>query len=209
MNYIENVYVCLAAPQILAIFCIRRSARRYLLFLLLGMTACLFSAYVSTFLTGVLGLDTETASHEIAPLVEEIMKLLPVVFYLMVFDPRRKIIANSAILVAIGFATFENVCYLITYGSANLMRLVIRGFGTGAMHVCCGLLMALGLLFLWDRAWIRGVGMVALLCFVIRFHASFNLLVNETGAVFWIGSAIPVTILVLYLIFFHRKVKTR
>lgn len=206
MSYIENVYVCLAAPQLLAILLLRRSARRYVIFLLLGMTACLFSAYVSTFLAGALGLDTVTASHEIAPLVEEIMKLLPVVFYLMVFDPRKKNIASSTILVAIGFATFENVCYLISYGSADLLRLVIRGFGTGAMHVVCGMLVSLCMLFLWDRAWIRGVGMFALLCFVIRFHASFNLLVNETGAVFWIGSAIPVTLLLLYLIFFHRKV---
>ncbi len=206
MSYIENIYICLAAPQLLAIFCLRKSARQHLMFLLSGMTACLFSAYISTFLTGALGLELAMASHEIAPLVEEVVKLLPVLFYLMVFDPDKKNAVSAAMLVAIGFATFENVCFLISYGSADLLRLLIRGFGTGAMHAGCGMVVALGLFFLWDQAWLRTVGVFALLCVVIRFHATFNLFVNQTGAAFWIGSAIPLTMMLLYLVFFHRKV---
>ena len=73
MNYIENIYVCLAAPLILAILCLRKNGRRLLIFLLAGMTACLLSAYVSTYLTGVTGIDSTAASHEISPVVEEVM----------------------------------------------------------------------------------------------------------------------------------------
>ncbi len=46
----------------------------------------------------------------------------------------------APLLVAIGFATFENACYLTQNGSANLWLLLIRGFGTGAMHVLCGVI---------------------------------------------------------------------
>ena len=206
MSYIENIYICLAAPQLLAILCLRRFARQHLIFLLSGMTACLLSAYVSSFLTGALGLDMSVASHEISPLVEEIIKLLPVLFYLLIFNPDKKNAVSAAMLVAIGFATFENVCFLISDGSADLLRLLIRGFGTGAMHAGCGMVVAIGLFFLWDQAWLRAVGVFALLCVVIRFHAAFNLFVNQTGAAFWIGSAIPLTLMLLYLVFFHRKV---
>ena len=44
MNYIENTYICLAAPLLLAILCLSGNARRALIFLLSGMSACLFSA---------------------------------------------------------------------------------------------------------------------------------------------------------------------
>ena len=205
MNYIENTYICLAAPLLLAILCLRGNARRALIFLLSGMTACLFSAYISSYVSGVAGTDYITASHEIAPAVEEIMKFLPVLFYLMVFAPERKRSISGALLAAVGFATFENVCFLTDYGTADLPRLLIRGFGTGAMHVVCGMVVAAGLFLLWDRTWLRTVGTFALLCFVITCHAIFNILVNQTGFVFWIGSAVPSTLVLIYLLFLRRK----
>ena len=206
MNYIENTYICLAAPLLLAILCMRQEGRRSISFLLAGMTACLLSAYVSAFATGVAGADLTAASHAIAPVVEELMKSLPLLFYLLVVKPEKKSAITGALLVAVGFATFENICFLTAYGTSDLLRLVIRGFGTGAMHAGCGMVVALGLFFLWDQAWLRAVGVFALLCVVIRFHAAFNLFVNQTGAAFWIGSAIPLTLMLLYLVFFHRKV---
>ena len=205
MSYIENTFVCLAAPLLLAIVCLRREGRRALIFLLAGMTVCLCSAYVSAFFAGVTGIDVITASHGIAPVVEEVIKFLPVLFYLLVFEPKKNRAISAALLVAVGFATFENVCFLTSYGTEDLLRLLIRGFGTGAMHVVCGMVVAMGLFFLWDRAWLRAVGVFALLCFVIQFHAVFNVLVNQTGPVFWIGTAIPMTIVLAYVLFFRRK----
>ena len=206
MNYIENTYVCLAAPLLLAILSLRRAARRYLIFLLAGMTACLLSAYVSAYAAGAMGAEVAAASHEIAPAVEEIVKFLPLLFYLTVFEPERKSAVVGTLLVAVGFATFENVCFLTSYGTADLLRLLIRGFGTGAMHVVCGMVVAAGLFFLWDQVWLRTVGAFALLCFVITFHAIFNVFVAQTGAIFWIGSAIPLTLVLAYLIFLRKRI---
>lgn len=206
MNYIENIYICLAAPLLLAILCLRRGGRRALIFLLAGMTACLFSSYVSTYFAGVTGTDLITAAHEISPAVEEIMKSLPLLFFLLVFEPDKKVAITGALLVAVGFATFENVCFLTSNGTSELLRLVIRGFGTGAMHVVCGMIMAIGLFYLWDQVWLRIVGSFALLCLVITFHAVFNVFVNQAGAVFWIGSLIPLTVMLIYLVFFRKKI---
>ncbi len=205
MNYIENIYVCLGAPVFLAILCLRRDARRHLIFLFAGMTACLLSAYVSAYLTGVTGTDVAAASHEIAPAVEECVKFLPLLFYLIVFTPEKKNTVSGALLVAVGFATFENACFLASYGTSDLLRLLIRGFGTGAMHVVCGIVMSIGLVFLWDQAWLRAAGGFALLCFVTTVHAVFNVLVSQSGPGFWTGSAIPLTLVLVYLFFFRRK----
>ena len=207
MNYIENTYVCLAAPLVLAILCMRREGRRALAFVLSGMTACLLSAYVSSFAADAAGADLADAAYEISPAVEEIIKSLPLLFYFLVFEPDKRAILNGAMLIAVGFATFENVCFLTSYGTADLLRLVIRGFGTGAMHVSCGMAVAIGASLLWDRAWLRAVGALALLCFVITFHAIFNVFVSQPGPIFWIGSAVPLTAVLVFLLFFRRKME--
>ena len=206
MNYIENIYICLAAPLLIAVLSLRRDSRRSLVFVLAGMTSCLCSAYISSYLAGVTGTDAANASHEISPAVEEIMKALPVMFYLLVFEPEKKKTISGVMMVSVGFATFENVCFLTSYGTSDLLRLFIRGFGTGAMHVVCGMAVAAGMFFLWERVWLRTVGVFALLCFVINFHAVFNIFVNQSGAVFWIGSAIPLTMVLAYLVFLHSRV---
>ena len=206
MSYIENIYVCLAAPLLLAILCLKRDGRRALFFLLAGMTACLLSAYVSAFFAGVAGTDLITASHEIAPAVEETVKFLPLLFYLLIFEPKKKKAVTGSLLVAVGFATFENVCFLTSHDTSDFPSLLIRGFGTGAMHVVCGIVVAVGLFFLWDQLWLRSVGALALLCFVITYHAIFNVFVNQSGLIFWIGSAIPLMTVLLYLLFFRRRV---
>lgn len=204
MNYIENIYICLAAPLLIALLCLRAGRRQMLLFLLAGMTACLLSSYISTFLVVVYEAERSVAAIEIAPVVEELMKMLPVVFYLLVFEPPRIRAASSMLMVAAGFATFENVCFLITNGASDLMQLVIRGFGTGAMHIVCGMLSGLGLLLVWDRHYLRAAGTMGLLCLSMIYHAIFNLLVQQDGAVFVTGALFPVLTGAVILFFVKR-----
>ena len=207
MSYIENVYICIAAPLLIAVLCLRESRRRMVLFLLGGMTACLLSAYVSSFLAAVKGADAVSASLEIAPLVEECMKLTPVLFYLLVFEPEDRAATSCALLVAVGFATLENVCYLTQNGAGDALHLLIRGFGTGAMHVVCGAMVSLGLLFLWDRLWIRVSGTVGLLALAVTYHGVYNLLVTQEGAASIVGYVIP--LLTAALVVFHRFSRRR
>ena len=200
MNYIENIYICLAAPVLIAIFCAQGRGRRMLTFILAGLTACLLSSYISTFLASAYGMGYETASITITPLVEETMKLLPVCFYLLIFEPRRESIPSCVIATAIGFATFENVCYLIANGASDFMNLMIRGFGTGAMHVVCGVIIFLGMMALWDRLWLRTVGTVGLLAAAVTYHGIYNMLVLQSGATALIGYLIPLVSTLLHIV---------
>ena len=196
MNYIENIYVCLAIPVLVAVFCADRRRRPSLLFLLSGMTACLFSSYISTFLTELLGPGFTDATVSVTPIVEECMKIVPVLFCLLVFESPRHVASNGILMTAVGFATFENVCYLTTNGAENLRNLLIRGASTGAMHITCGFLIGLGLLYFWDRLWIQAAGTVALVCLAIVYHATFNVLVDEGGAFAFIGYLLPMLTLI-------------
>ena len=192
MTYIENVLVCMAAPLLVALLLLRRKQRPLLLFCLAGMGMCLLAAYLNTFFAQFYAADALNAATQIAPVVEEMMKLLPLVFYLLVFEPEGDKIKAAAITVALAFATFENVCYLIQNGADRFSFIFFRGFGTGAMHVLCGLIVGGGLAYAWRRTWLKVAGTCGLLGAAITLHAIYNLLIAYGGAAQYVAYALPV-----------------
>ena len=191
MTYIENVLVCIAAPLFITMLCVGRKYRAAFVFCFAGMLVCLLSAYLNTFFTIIYQADTMNAATQIAPVVEEIMKLLPLLFFLIVFEPDLQRFRLAAMLVAASFATFENICYLAENGAGQMLFLLIRGFGTGAMHVVCGSAYSEGLRFVWHDRLLRSVCIPGLLCVTIIYHAIYNLLVSAGGSVQVIGYCIP------------------
>ena len=98
----------------------------------------------------------------------------------------------AAITVALSFATFENVCYLIQNGADRFSFIFFRGFGTGAMHVLCGLIVGGGLTYTWRRTWLKVAGNCGLLGAAITLHAIYNLLIAYGGTAQYIAYALPV-----------------
>lgn len=191
MTYIENVLVCIAAPLFITMLCVGRKYRAAFVFCFAGMLVCLLSAYLNTFFTIIYQADTMNAATQIAPVVEEIMKLLPLLFFLIVFEPDLQRFRLEAMLVAASFATFENICYLAENGAGQMLFLLIRGFGTGAMHIVCGSAYSEGLRFVWHDRLLRSVCIPGLLCVTIIYHAIYNLLVSVGGSVQVIGYCVP------------------
>ena len=192
MTYIENIFLCMVSPLLVAALCMGRRQLRFFLFCIAGMGVCLLSAYINTFLAAVCQADALAATAEIAPVVEEMMKLLPLVFYLLVFEPESEKIKPAAITIALTFATFENVCYLIQNGADRFSFIFFRGFGTGAMHVLCGLIVGGGLAYAWQRTWLKIAGTCGLLGAAITLHAIYNLLIAYGGAAQYVAYALPV-----------------
>ena len=197
MIYIENVFVCISAPLLIAFFCMEKRYFCYLLFCMVGMGVCLLSAYINTFFTIYYETDIFHATVEIAPVIEETIKLLPLLFYLFVFEPDPKDISVAALMIATGFATFENICYLIQNGAGNFMFIFFRGFGTGAMHIINGAIVGYGMVFVWQRDWLKIAGTCGLLGITIAFHGIYNLLVAYGGNVQYIAYALPVGTMIL------------
>ena len=191
MTYIENVFVCMAAPLVVALLSLKRGQRAAVVFCLAGMGACLLSAYLNTFFARLYQADAVNAATQIAPVVEEIMKLLPLLFFLAVFEPTFARFRLAAVIVAASFATFENVCYLTQNGADQILFLLIRGFGTGAMHVVCGNVYGGVLRPVWDSRPLRAACLFALLCVAIIYHAIYNLLVSAGGTPQLIAYFVP------------------
>ena len=189
---VAYIFICMVSPLLVAALCMGRRQLRFFLFCIAGMGVCLLSAYINTFLAAVCQADALAATAEIAPVVEEMMKLLPLVFYLLVFEPESEKIKPAAITLALSFATFENVCYLIQNGADRFSFIFFRGFGTGAMHVLCGLIVGGGLAYTWQRTWLKVAGTCGLLGAAITLHAIYNLLIAYGGAAQYIAYALPV-----------------
>lgn len=199
MIYLENIYICMVAPLLVAWFCVPKGQKNTLLFIICGMSACLVSAYINLFITQLYQADIITATLEIAPLVEELMKLLPILFYLIVYEPKEKSMFSAVLMTAIGFALLENICYLVEHGAENLYYILTRGFGAGAMHIVCGAMMAYGLLFTWHRKWLRAVGTLGVLCMAVTYHAEYNLLMSAGDWGHVAGVIMPMATIVLAL----------
>ena len=182
MIYIENIFVCLAIPLLLCMLFIGGRPRIFMLFMVAGMSVCLLSAYVNSFFMVHYGVSATVAAVEITPVCEEVMKLLPLLFYILIFEPKVRTLPEAAVALAVGFATFENVCYLTENGAEDLMFLLIRGLSAGALHILCGIMIGFGLSYVFRRRWLAFTGTMGLLGTCIVFHAIYNLLISGNGA---------------------------
>ena len=126
MTNIENAFICIAAPLMIAAVCMGKKYLRFFLFFLAGMGACMFSAYFNTFFSAIYDANVFSATADIAPVVEESIKLLPLLFYLFVFEPDSDEIHAAVLTIAAGFATFENICYLIQNGAEKPVTSILR-----------------------------------------------------------------------------------
>lgn len=194
--YIENIFVLIAAPLLACLFCVRGRPRSVIAGLLVGMTACLASAYVSAFLAQMAGVDPVLTAVEIAPTVEEVAKFLPLLFFLVVFEPDVEDIDLAFIMVAVGFATMESAFYLGDSGLSDPITLLLRGLGTAMMHVVCGVVVGYGLTRAWKHAWLRAAGTFGLLCLASTYHGIFNLLVAAGGPAQITAVVLPLATLV-------------
>ncbi|MDY4854974.1 MAG: PrsW family glutamic-type intramembrane protease, partial [Candidatus Ventricola sp.] len=155
---------------------------------------------VSSFFMGYCGADARVAVIEITPVCEEILKLLPLLFYLLIFEPKPRELPGAALAIAVGFATFENVCYLTENGAEDLAFLLIRGISAGALHILCGVLSGYGIAYVFRRRWLALTGTVGILGACIGFHGIYNLLITAQGVWKTAGYLFPSVLLVCLLV---------
>ena len=87
------------------------------------------------------------------------------------------------------------MCYLIQNGADRFSFIFFRGFGTGTMHVLCGMIVGGGLAYAWQRTWLKIAGTCGLLGAAITFHAIYNLLIARGGAAQYVAYALPAALM--------------
>jgi protease PrsW len=141
-----------------------------------GAVAALAATWLHTWLFDVTDIPLVTFSRFIAPVTEETLKAVFLVYALQ----RRQIgfVVDAAILgfaIGAGFSTAENIEYLRTLTSTNLWLWLVRGFGTGILHASTTAIVAITAKSLLDQSPQRGL-MVLLpgWAAAVGLHAAFN-----------------------------------
>ncbi len=191
MIYAENILVCIAIPFLISLLFLRGETRYYVAAFLLGMGASLIAAYISGFLSLIAEMEENDTSIFISPIVEELIKVLLLLFFMVVFIPENRTLIMLAVAIGAGFATFENCCYILNYGAESLTYILIRGLAVGVMHIVSILALSIWLIFSKRLKVLSFPAVVGGMSLAMIFHALYNLLVSETGASRIIGYLIP------------------
>lgn len=192
MIYAENILVCIAVPFAISLFFLRGEVRRFVAAFLLGMCICLISAYISGFIELVAGMTDNDTSIFISPMTEELIKFLLLLFFMIVFSPEDKMFVMIAVAIGAGFATFENCCYILTYGAESISYVMIRGLAVGVMHIVSIVTLAIWLIYTKHMKVFSFPSLIGGLSLAMIFHALYNLLVSAPGGMRIIGYLLPI-----------------
>ena len=204
MIYAENILICIAVPLVISLWFVRRGARMFVASFLTGMLVCLLAAYISGFIIAAGGFLEEEAAIFISPVIEEIMKWLPLVLYLFLLEPENEGIILAAVGIGAGFATFENCCYILTIGAESFAYIMIRGFAVGVMHIVSIFALGMGLVLARQFRVLSFSSVIGALSLSMSFHALYNLLVSQPGASTTIGYSLPLLAACLLYILYRR-----
>lgn len=205
------ILICFAAPLVLLLPLLSGSARRIVAFTLVGAVVAASAAEVNGLLYGTLGVSAEVVSLDAAPVIEEVMKAVPVLLFALLGSDRREDVLPVAMATGIGFAILENSYLLVSQlatsgaGAISLSWALVRGFSTSLSHGICTAAVGYGIAYVHRRRKLFYTGTFSLLAAAITFHATFNLLVRANGPASWAGVAMPIATYLAY----HALVRLR
>lgn len=207
MIYVENILICIVIPLIIASFFVKGNARSFSVSFVIGMLVCLVSAYISGSIDVIGGIGSERTSIYVSPMVEELMKLLPMIFFLYIMEMNDEQLILCAVSTGAGFATFENCCCLLTGDTYTFSFVLVRGLAVGVMHIVCMAALTFGLIMARKLKVLSIPSIVGAFSLSCTFHAIYNLLVSKPGVTSYIGFTLPILTAAILYISLHKLIE--
>ena len=180
-NLTVILFLCATVPMVPALYMVpEKKSRLFLGYMLLGMVVCLIASEVNSMLLGLLGGDVRYVSSNVTPIVEEVLKALPVLYYALVFSDERDTLLSISFGMGIGFAILENMVILVgNLSTVSVIWACARGFGAARMHSGCTSLVGNGISYIHKRRKLFYTGTFALMIAAIMAHGLFNMLIQS------------------------------
>ena len=202
------LFISIFFPLLLMMLLVEEKARLPIAFMMVGIFISVFASEVNGALLNIFQLSRYNATITLAPITEELLKALPVLFFAIVVSDKKEKLFTASMATGIGFAILENAYFLIVnYQTFSFVSALVRGFGTGLMHGMCTLLVGFGISFIRKRRKLFAVGTFALLTTAITYHSIFNLLVQSQYSK--VGAFLPLVTYLPFLIWRYVKKKKR
>lgn len=198
-------FICVAIPMALSLVLLEKKSRITVIFMIIGIVVCLLSSQINSILLNVYD-DENLVSTTYAPVVEEILKFLPVIYYAFLFSSDRRTLLTISFAVGVGFAVFENILILLPNASeSSFLWAIFRGFGASLMHGLCTGIVGQMLYHVKKSKKLFWSGTFGLLSIAIIYHSIYNtLILSDLEAV---GLALPVLTYIPIVIMTYKSRK--
>ena len=153
--------------------------RQVIVTILVGFAVAFLAILTNSSLINLLDISTVSFSRFVAPVSEEILKFLFVVY--LIRASKVGFMVDAAILgfaIGAGFAIIENIYYMNMLTEAGLLTWFVRGFGTAIMHGGTTAIAAIISKDLSDRKeWPAALVFLPGLLAAVALHALFNMFI--------------------------------
>lgn len=203
-----NLYISIAimAPLLMMLFVLRGRPQRVLGFAIAGIYVCLLSGEINALIFKNIFIEAEFYTENISPVIEEILKAIPIFVYVFAFKPKREFCIECAIAIGVGFAIMENVVYMVESAeNISLVFVLFRGFGAGMMHGMATLLIGLGAEIVIRKKRLIIPGTLAALATASIYHSIYNTIIQSQYQYF--GILLPLLTFVPILITLFKQYK--
>ena len=110
LSYISFIAITVSLALMLPLM--EKKLRRLVVFMITGIFSCLFVSELNNILLGVFQNDIFFVTTTVTPITEEIVKMLPILFFAIMVSDERSTLIPISYAVGVGFALLENVVIL-------------------------------------------------------------------------------------------------
>ncbi len=203
-NLTYVAFIAMTVSLALMLPLMEKKVRRLVIFMIVGMFACLFVSELNQILLDTYNNDTFYVTTTITPVTEEIVKMLPILYLAIVISDDRRVLIPNAFAVGVGFALLENVVILTqNVENVTILWALVRGFGSGLVHGICTVMVGWGISYIRKRRKFFYCGTFALLSAAIIYHAIYNLLVQSEYR--YVGILLPILTYIPVIYYLRKK----
>ena len=85
--------------MVMALFLVKGESKITLLFMIIGIFVCLFASYINGFAESIgTDLSRMQLTYIVTPVVEEVLKAIPIVIFVFMFDPKKEHLLSCAMI---------------------------------------------------------------------------------------------------------------
>ena len=182
----------------------KSKAKSLVCFLIVGLTVALFCGELNGVIFNLLPYSQNAYVTTFSPMIEELLKMLPIFICAFAKKPTRQDIIERSIAVGVGFAILENAfVFAGNVGQIDILTAILRAFGAGMMHVLTMLIVGFGISFIYHKRKLFLSGSVGLIATAIIYHSIYNYLVCWG---YYVAGFLMPTLIFIPSMFFIKKI---
>lgn len=174
-------------PLLFLIVMLKDRPSKYLLgYFCYGIFSVVFAFILNEWFSNYPG-QMNRVSSDIAPIVEETVKALPLLLFFLKRQPGGNLVIYAAMAIGIGFSVQETLFYFTSFESSpsllSLLPLIMRTITTCLMHGMSTAVVGFGVRITRDKKIIRLPMTLGLIALSATIHSLFNILIGSRLAI--------------------------